>query len=135
MTTGITEGTGFGNTKPLFILIGKLNSGSNSSTDHRLFLDLWLFSRTRIWLLLSVLKTILVCYFRLSFNWAQPFRFFFDQWLFSRTRIWLLLSILKTILVFYFGLSFNWDPKLYIPSTLNIALLQWHTHLNVCAVK
>ena len=25
--------------------------------------------------------------------------------------------------------------KLYIPSTLNIALLQWHTHLNVCAVK
>ena len=26
-------------------------------------------------------------------------------------------------------------PKLYIPSTLNIALLQWHTHLNVCAVK
>ena len=31
----------------------------------------------------------------------------------------------------------NFDPlpKLYIPSTLNIALLQWHTHLNVCAVK
>ena len=27
------------------------------------------------------------------------------------------------------------SPKLYIPSTLNIALLQWHTHLNVCAVK
>ena len=27
------------------------------------------------------------------------------------------------------------DTKLYIPSTLNIALLQWHTHLNVCAVK
>ena len=25
--------------------------------------------------------------------------------------------------------------KLYIPSTLNIALLQWHTQLNVCAVK
>ena len=23
--------------------------------------------------------------------------------------------------------------KLYIPSTLNIALLQWHTHLNVCS--
>ena len=27
------------------------------------------------------------------------------------------------------------ESKLYIPSTLNIALLQWHTHLNVCAVK
>ena len=27
------------------------------------------------------------------------------------------------------------SAKLYIPSTLNIALLQWHTHLNVCAVK
>ena len=25
--------------------------------------------------------------------------------------------------------------KLYIPSTLNIALIQWHTQLNVCAVK
>ena len=25
--------------------------------------------------------------------------------------------------------------KLYIPSPLNIPLLQWHTHLNVCAVK
>ena len=29
----------------------------------------------------------------------------------------------------------RFKPKLYIPSTLNIALLQWHTHLNVCAVK
>ena len=26
-------------------------------------------------------------------------------------------------------------PKLYIPSTLNITLIQWHTQLNVCAVK
>ena len=25
--------------------------------------------------------------------------------------------------------------KLYIPSTLNITLIQWHTQLNVCAVK
>ena len=25
--------------------------------------------------------------------------------------------------------------KLYIPSTINIALIQWHTQLNVCAVK
>ena len=25
--------------------------------------------------------------------------------------------------------------KLYTPSTLNIVLIQWHTHLNVCAVK
>ena len=31
--------------------------------------------------------------------------------------------------------QFDIVPKLYIPSTLNIALLQWHTHLNVCAVK
>ena len=30
---------------------------------------------------------------------------------------------------------FKRGAKLYIPSTLNIALLQWHTHLNVCAVK
>ena len=30
---------------------------------------------------------------------------------------------------------FTLHAKLYIPSTLNIALLQWHTHLNVCAVK
>ena len=30
---------------------------------------------------------------------------------------------------------FIYTPKLYIPSTLNIVLLQWHTHLNVCAVK
>ena len=27
------------------------------------------------------------------------------------------------------------QPKLYIPSTINIALMQWHTKLNVCAVK
>ena len=33
--------------------------------------------------------------------------------------------------LFFFMIS----SKLYIPSTLNIALLQWHTHLNVCAVK
>ena len=26
-------------------------------------------------------------------------------------------------------------PKLYIPSTLNITLMQWHTQFNVCAVK
>ena len=26
-------------------------------------------------------------------------------------------------------------PKLYIPSTINIVLIQWHTQLNVCAVK
>ena len=26
-------------------------------------------------------------------------------------------------------------PKLYIPSTLNIDLIQWHTHWIVCAVK
>ena len=30
--------------------------------------------------------------------------------------------------------SMLWS-KLYIPSTLNIDLIQWHTHLNVCAVK
>ena len=33
------------------------------------------------------------------------------------------------------GQEITLGPKLYIPSTLNIALLQWHTHLNVCAVK
>ena len=33
------------------------------------------------------------------------------------------------------NLVFKSGTKLYIPSTLNIALLQWHTHLNVCAVK
>ena len=27
------------------------------------------------------------------------------------------------------------ESKLYTPSTLNIVLIQWHTHLNVCAVK
>ena len=26
-------------------------------------------------------------------------------------------------------------PKLYTPNTLNIVLIQLHTHLNVCAVK
>ena len=26
-------------------------------------------------------------------------------------------------------------PKLYTPSTLNIDFIQWHTQLNVCAVK
>ena len=30
---------------------------------------------------------------------------------------------------------FRPHSKLYIPSTLNIAFIQWHTHLNVCAVK
>ena len=25
--------------------------------------------------------------------------------------------------------------ELYTPSTLNIVLIEWHTHLNVCAVK
>ena len=28
-----------------------------------------------------------------------------------------------------------WHPKLYTPSTLNIDFIQWHTQLNVCAVK
>ena len=27
------------------------------------------------------------------------------------------------------------QSKLYTPSTLNIVLIQWHTHWNVCAVK
>ena len=27
------------------------------------------------------------------------------------------------------------NPKLYAPSTPNIDLIQWHTQLNVCAVK
>ena len=35
----------------------------------------------------------------------------------------------------YFTPKFWLKSKLYIPSTLNIALLQLHTHLNVCAVK
>ena len=35
----------------------------------------------------------------------------------------------------FFHDEFKLLTKLYIPSTLNIALLQWHTHLNVCAVK
>ena len=39
----------------------------------------------------------------------------------------------KNVLVIWLDLVSN--AKLYIPSTLNIALLQWHTHLNVCAVK
>ena len=34
-----------------------------------------------------------------------------------------------------FSLLFNNGPKLYIPSTLNIDLILWHTQLNVCAVK
>ena len=33
------------------------------------------------------------------------------------------------------GLPLWAGSKLYIPSTLNIDLIQWHTHLNVCAVK
>ena len=31
--------------------------------------------------------------------------------------------------------AFSIPPKLYIPSTLNIGLILWHTQLNVCAVK
>ena len=34
-----------------------------------------------------------------------------------------------------FTLFLTPSPKLYIQSTLNIGLIQWHTHLNVCAVK
>ena len=43
-----------------------------------------------------------------------------------------------------FGVKLTWVSirwifglfsKLYIPSTLNITLIQWHTQLNVCAVK
>ena len=30
---------------------------------------------------------------------------------------------------------YNLDSKLYIPSTLNIYLILWHTQLIVCAVK
>ena len=30
---------------------------------------------------------------------------------------------------------FNSHPKLYIPSTLNIDLILWHTQLIVCAVE
>ena len=30
---------------------------------------------------------------------------------------------------------FSPRPKLYTPSTLNIDFIQWHTQLNVCAVK
>ena len=29
----------------------------------------------------------------------------------------------------------RWQSYMYTPSTLNIVLIQWHTHLNVCAVK
>ena len=29
----------------------------------------------------------------------------------------------------------RYDPKLYIPSTLNIDLILWHSQLIVCAVK
>ena len=32
-------------------------------------------------------------------------------------------------------IQFELDPKLYTPSTLNIDFIQWHTQLNVCAVK
>ena len=37
-------------------------------------------------------------------------------------------------LAYHFRISI-YDAKLYTPSTLNIVLIQWHTHLNVCAVK
>ena len=29
----------------------------------------------------------------------------------------------------------RWQSYMYTPSTLNIVLIQWHTHWNVCAVK
>ena len=32
-------------------------------------------------------------------------------------------------------IQFEVHPKLYTPSTLNIDFIQWHTQLNVCAVK
>ena len=38
--------------------------------------------------------------------------------------------------LFFTKISNFWAcPKLYTPSTLNIDLLLWHTHLIVCAVK
>ena len=53
-----------------------------------------------------------------------------------RDGLW---EILKFALLKFSYLYWHWSfficTKLYIPSTLNIAILQWHTHLNVCAVK
>ena len=49
-------------------------------------------------------------------------------------RVWP-VRFISTVLIIGMAQICRLKPKLYIPSTLNIALLQWHTHLNVCAVK
>ena len=52
-----------------------------------------------------------------------------------------LIFVIIVELPFYFLLLhthiwyFVMKTKLYTPSTLNIDLIQWHTHLIVCAVK
>ena len=40
----------------------------------------------------------------------------------------------KEIVCFYVS-NLRPQSKLYIPSTLNIALIQWHIQLNVCAIR
>ena len=45
--------------------------------------------------------------------------------------IWRVEFYVPTLSLIKIGLM----SKLYTPSTLNIVLIQWHTHLNVCAVK
>ena len=47
------------------------------------------------------------------------------------------IKIFRAEILTIFSLLF-WlkpGPKLYTPSTLNIDFIQWHTQLNVCAVK
>ena len=48
---------------------------------------------------------------------------------YSNTDRYVIVTVIRVL-----GFS-RGGSKLYIPSTLNITLIQWHTQLNVCAVK
>ena len=72
-------------------------------------------------------------------NLMTPKRHFEINWPITFKILKYFLYLFHPVTFFFLQLIFVEilirSPKLYIPSTLNIAFLQWHTHLNVCAVK
>ena len=58
-------------------------------------------------------------------QWDQKFNFAIDYW---GHFCWENVEIKENETAFW-----GKRPKLYIPSTLNIDLILWHTQLNVCA--
>ena len=58
----------------------------------------------------------------------------FQKWKSTHSSIWQ-QNQPKYPMSLYISPVLNFLSKLYTPSTLNMNLILWHTHLNVCAVK